>query len=68
MARSLKAKSFAMPRKAVSFAVQRVFPASHVETRGAETSASPRVRDSLVLRLVAKRKTAARKETDERVR
>ncbi len=68
MARAAKNPATPAARKPVSFAVERVFPADKAEARGAEASASPRVRDSLVLRLVGKKKTAGRKGADERAR
>lgn len=68
MGRSTKTKTSPTTRKPVSFAVERVFPAGSGVQRGAEASASPRVRDSLVLRLVAKKKAVVRKDADERVR
>jgi hypothetical protein len=67
MGRSAKTKTSSSTRKPVSFAVERVFPAPANPARAGETAASPRVRDSLVLRLVAKKKTA-RKDDDERAR
>ncbi len=62
MGRSTKTKTSPTTRKPVSFSVERVFPAGSGVQRGAEASASPRVRDSLVLRLVAKKKTVVRKD------
>lgn len=55
-------------RKPVSFALVRAFPEADPATgAAASASAMPRVRDSLVLRLVGKKKSAAaRSQTDER--
>ena len=64
MRRSGKNVSTQMPRKAVSFAVERVFPKARAGEQAkvgpAAVSATPRVRDSLVLRVVAKKKPAGR--------
>lgn len=62
MARSLQVVSPAGLRKPVSFAFVRAFPES-APAAGASTgngSAKPRVRDNLVLRVVTKKKTAAK--------
>lgn len=69
MRRSPHIVSTQLPRKAVSFALERVFPSTRsgglVQTESTVVSATPRVRDSLVLRLVAKKKPAGRSPSNE---
>lgn len=69
MARSTKIVSPQRTRQATSIALVRAFPDQRVagETpAGGSVSASARVRDGLVLRLVGSKKSSARNVPDER--
>ena len=69
MRRSPHIISTPVPRKAVSFALERVSPSARSGDLGSiesvAVSVTPRVRDSLVLRLVAKKKPAGRSTSNE---